>query len=93
MKNPDLRTSLSWAVFVLFIVNVVASIDRTALSVMLPQIKSEMHLSDTQLGLLTGLAFSAFYALFGLPLSRIADRGRRPLLIGIAMSFGAWQPH
>ena len=87
MKNPDMRTSLWWAVSVLFIVNVVASIDRTALSVMLPQIKSEMHLSDTQLGLLTGLAFSAFYALFGLPLARIADRGRRPLLIGIAMSF------
>ncbi len=87
MTGPGPRNTLAWAVGVLFLANVVASIDRTALSVLLPQIKLEMHLSDTQLGLLTGLAFSAFYAIFGLPLSRLADRGRRPLLIGVAMGF------
>lgn len=87
MSRPGPRHSLGWAIGVLFLANVVGSIDRTALSVLLPQIKLDMGLSDTQLGLLTGLAFSAFYAIFGLPLSRLADRGRRPLLIAVAMGF------
>ena len=83
----DHGRKLAWTVGVLLLANTIGSIDRTALSVLLPQIKSEMHLSDTQLGLLTGLAFSAFYAIFGIPLARIADRGRRPLLIAVTMTF------
>lgn len=38
-------------------------------------IKVDIGLSDTQLGLLSGIAYAFFYALLGLPMARIADRG------------------
>ncbi|WP_337188173.1 MFS transporter [Phenylobacterium sp.] len=79
--------ALGWPLTVLFLANLVASIDRTALAALLPAIKQDMTLSDTQLGILTGIAFSAFYAIFGLPLAALADRGHRPRLIAAALVF------
>ena len=46
-------------------------------------IKGEFSLSDTQLGLLTGIAFALFYTLTGVPISRWADRGDRVALVAI----------
>ena len=50
-------------------------------------IRESFQISDTQYSLLAGLAFSLFYAIMGLPLARIADRGSRRNLIvaGIAV--------
>lgn len=50
-------------------------------------IRQSFEISDTQFSLLAGLAFSLFYAIMGLPLARIADRGSRRNLIaaGIAV--------
>ncbi|MHB8813390.1 MAG: MFS transporter [Steroidobacteraceae bacterium] len=47
----------------------------------LQDIKTAFAMSDTQLGLLTGLAFALFYSLMSLPLARLADRGNRVALI------------
>lgn len=55
--------------------------DRIIISVLFEPIKAEFGLSDTQLGLLGGLTFGIFYALFGIPLAKYADRNdRRPLI-------------
>lgn len=54
-----------------------------ALSLLLQDIKAEFDLSDTQLGLLSGIAFAMFYSVLGIPLARWADRGNRVLLISI----------
>jgi predicted MFS family arabinose efflux permease len=56
-------------------------LDRLALGVVLQDIKLELAVSDTQLGLLGGLAFAAFYALMGIPIARWADRGNRVTII------------
>lgn len=68
------QRGVSSALAILFIVNLLATVDRTALAAVLPAIKQDLVLSDTQLGFLTGIAFSAFYAVFGLPLASWADR-------------------
>ena len=47
---------------------VFTTLDRIVLGLLLPGIKSDLHLSDTELGMLSGLAFALFYALMGLPL-------------------------
>ena len=72
----------------LTIVNVFSYMDRMALSVLVPSIKAELHLSDSQVGLLTGLAFSMFYASCGIPLARWADRSIRINIVALALS--AW---
>jgi MFS family permease len=61
-------------------------IDRQILSILLEPIKQELHLSDTQLGLLTGFAFAVFYATLGIPIARLADRGNRRNLIALSLA-------
>jgi len=53
---------------------------------LLEPIKKEFHLSDTQLGLLTGMSFGIFYATMGVPIARWADRGNRATITSIAMA-------
>ncbi len=60
-------------------------LDRQVLSVALETIKTELALSDTQLGLLTGLVFAIFYSVAGIPIARWADRGHRPTIISMAL--------
>lgn len=58
-------------------------IDRFALAVLLEPIKSDLELSDSQLGLLNGIAFGLFYATMGLPLGWLADRwSRKGVVVG-----------
>ena len=71
---------------VLVVVYTFNFIDRQILSILLEPIKNELHLSDTQLGLLTGFAFAMFYATLGIPIARYADRSNRRNLIAIALT-------
>ncbi len=71
---------------VLVVVYTFNFIDRQILSILLEPIKLELGLSDTQMGLLTGFAFAAFYATLGMPIARIADRSNRRNLIAVALT-------
>ena len=61
-------------------------LDRQIFAILLQSIKVEMALSDTQLGLVSGLAFALFYTTFGLPLAYLADRAKRKRLIIASLS-------
>src|SRR5215472_678501 len=63
-------------------------LDRLALGIVGQDIKTELALSDTQLGFLGGMAFSLFYSIMGLPIARWADRGNRVTII--ATSTALW---
>lgn len=56
-------------------------VDRIALGIVLEDIKADLALSDTQLGVLTGIAFALFYSAMGVPIARWADRGNRVTII------------
>ena len=58
--------------------------DRQVLSVLLEDIKLEFALSDTELGLLSGLAFALFYSTLGIPIARLADRANRMKIVAAA---------
>ncbi len=92
-RQPEVRFNsihAGYIVGLLFLTNVLSYVDRLALAVLLPSIKAEFILSDLQLGLLTGIAFTISYALFGLPLARLADRGsRRAVLTGSVVVWSA----
>jgi predicted MFS family arabinose efflux permease len=55
--------------------------DRVALGIVMQGIKTDLHLSDTELGFVTGIAFALFYAVMGIPLARWADVGNRVTVI------------
>jgi MFS family permease len=55
--------------------------DRFALGMILQDVKTDLHLTDTELGLLSGIAFAVFYSVMGIPIARYADRGNRVLII------------
>lgn len=64
---------------------VLNSLDRSIMGVLLEPIGREFGASDTQLGLLTGLAFAAFYSVVGIPIAAWADRSSRRTVIGVSM--------
>lgn len=59
----------------LLLVSIVSQIDRVLPFILAESIKSDLKLSDTQIGLITGIAFTLCYALAALPLARISDMG------------------
>lgn len=86
-RNAPASARYAWyAVLLLSVINVFNYMDRMALSVLLPFIKTDLRLSDAELGLLVGLAFSLFYAVFGIPIARWADRGVRRNIIAVALA-------
>jgi predicted MFS family arabinose efflux permease len=61
-------------------------IDRQLLAVLIEPIKRELDLTDTQIGVLTGLSFAAFHALAMLPIALWADRGVRRSIIALGLA-------
>lgn len=77
----------SWYVlFTLVVVYIFNFIDRQILSILAVDIKRDLDLTDGQLGFLGGAAFAVFYALFGVPLGRLADRWHRVRLLTIGLT-------
>lgn len=62
---------------VMVLVGVVSVLDRFVFALVLEPIKSDLNLTDSQLGLMTGIAFAAFYAVAGIPIARWADTRNR----------------
>ena len=86
--KPGFTVSNTYRYYVLGLlvaVGVCSWVDRNVFSVLLESIKLEFSFSDTQLGLLGGVAFGLFYASVGLPVAYLADRFNRRNLIAIAL--------
>ncbi len=62
-----------WTLAVLFCVYFFCLLDRYIISMLVPDIKAELALSDIQMGLILGPAFSLFYAFFGVPIGYASD--------------------
>jgi predicted MFS family arabinose efflux permease len=71
----------------LFLVSVFNYVDRSILSILQIPIKAELHLSDGQMGALTGLAFALFYSACSLPIARITDRSSRKTVVLCSLAF------
>jgi MFS family permease len=84
MENQNGKSLLySWyVVFILTLANISSFMDRQILSLLVGPIKRDLHLSDTQIGLLMGFSFAVFYTLFGMLIGRFADKySRRNIII------------
>lgn len=85
---PEVGGRYAWYVLiVLVIVYVFNFIDRGILSILAEEIKADIGVTDAQIGFLYGTAFAVFYAVFGIPLARLADVWTRKSLISIGLFF------
>jgi MFS family permease len=75
-----------YVLFMLTLVYVFNFIDRQLLVILQESIKSELHLSDTQLGLLSGFTFAIFYVTVGIPIASVADKGNRRNIVAISLA-------
>ena len=83
----ELTERYGWfALGLLFVVALFNYIDRSILSIMQVALKRDLHLSDTQLGTLTGLSFALFYTTLALPVARLADRVARKYVLTAALT-------
>ncbi len=82
-KLTDGYRTYALALFVL--VYVINFIDRQIFSILIEPIRAEIHLSDTQLGFLGGIAFAIFYTFAGIPIARWADVGVRKNIVALAL--------
>jgi MFS family permease len=78
----------NYVLVILTLVYVFNFVDRQLLVILQESIKKELHLSDTQLGLLSGFTFAIFYVTMGIPIARLADKGNRRNIV--ALSLGLW---
>jgi MFS family permease len=70
-----------YCVFALALAVMVNFLDRGILTLLVEPIKRDLHLSDVQMSLIMGFAFSFFYTLLGLPIARLVDRNSRKLIL------------
>lgn len=81
-----MRSRARYALGMLLAVYTFNFIDRIILGILVPPINAEMHLTDTQLGLLGGTAFAIFYTALGIPIGWLADRVSRVWIITISLA-------
>jgi MFS family permease len=86
----DSRTdgNRAWVLFMLVLVYTLNFVDRQIIGILAVPIKAELSLSDSELGLMGGLAFALFYTGLGIPVALLADRFSRTWIITAALT--AW---
>ena len=86
----SVRTQQRLALWLLFFVSFLNYLDRYLLGVLLPAIKVDLKLSDTELGFISGIAFAVFYSIMGIPIGRLADEySRRTILVAAVSMWSA----
>jgi len=86
-RSPSEERYARYVLGVLTLVYVFNFLDRQIVSILAERIKDDLGISDAQIGFLYGTAFAVFYAVFGIPLGRLADVWDRRRLIAIGLAF------
>lgn len=76
-----------YVIGILLVVYTLNFIDRQIIAILSPAIKADLGINDTQLGLLKGFAFAMFYAVFSIPIARLADKKNRVTIISVSIAF------
>lgn len=91
--RPDTQAAIAWfTVIILLLMAVLSYLDRIIIALLVTPIRQTLGITDFQLGLIQGMGFGIFYALFGLPIGYLVDRwSRRSILYlgGTCWSFAA----
>ena len=75
-----------FALALLVAIYTVNFLDRQVVTTLIEPIKADLHLSDTQVGMMGGLYFAILYTVLGIPIARWADKGDRPLIMSLSLT-------
>jgi len=84
---PRITRAAKYALALVALTNGMSLLDRNILAILAPRIKRDLVIGDAEMGLLYGTVFALFYALFSLPIGRLADGWVRTRLLGLALAF------
>lgn len=85
--NAAPKAVAGYVLFILCLISALNYYDRYLIGILVEDLKRDLHFSDSQIGLLSGLAFAIVYSVASLPIAAYADRGRRVRVLGIAAAF------
>jgi MFS family permease len=74
-----------YAVIILLLAYVLSFVDRIIMSLLVIPIQSDLGISDTQMGLLMGLAFAIFYVAIGIPIAKLSDEKSRRIIVSVGI--------
>ena len=84
-KQPYKPLYRNYVLALLFLGYAFNAVDRGILGLLVEPIRHEFNATDTQLGLLGGVAFAIFYSFFGIPIAAWADRSNRKNILSLAI--------
>jgi MFS family permease len=87
VSRTRLTYTAGYALALVALTNSMSLLDRNILAILAPRIKHDIGIGDAEMGLLYGTVFALFYALFSLPLGRLADGWVRTRLLGATLAF------
>src|SRR2546422_1747 len=83
--SPVSSRRRNYILALLLIAGTLNFLDRNVMSILIEPIRRDLNLTDTQMGFLTGIAFTLTYATLTIPAARLADRWSRRKVITIAI--------
>ncbi|MEL7489055.1 MAG: MFS transporter, partial [Pseudomonadota bacterium] len=89
LEAKDKPISDAYRLYVLILLTAVYTfnfVDRQIMGILAEDIKTDLGLSDSQLGILIGFAFAVLYTTLGIPIARIADRANRVTIISLSLA-------
>ncbi len=76
----------AWVLALLLLANIINYADRALLGIVIEPIRKELVLSDTQISIVSGFAFSLFFLIAAVAIARLVDRGNRRLILGVGVA-------
>lgn len=86
-QRRSLAPGAWYALVLVALTNAMSLLDRQILAILAPAIKADLKIGDAEMGLLYGTVFALFYALFSLPVGRLADGWVRTRLLAVSLLF------
>lgn len=87
MNDRGIPKGARYALAIVALTNAMSLLDRNILAILAPQIKTDLAIGNAEMGLLYGTVFALFYALFSLPVGRLADGWLRTRLLSVSIAF------
>ena len=75
-----------YALGLLVAIYTVNFLDRQIVTILIPDIKRDLNLSDSEVGAMAGLWFAILYTTLGIPIARYADRGDRNIIMTVSLA-------